>query len=229
MVERVLGKDEVVGSIPTNGSNPARANGILLRLYLSLVPVFPRAYMKQLSRCLFFFSALGLPVFALTPVATVTSAGPFKLDGHSLNTPGVTTFPLIIGDFVGTLNGAAAVFFADGNVVKLAAKSSIEITGSETGPILVLLSGSLDYQLVPGSSLSVTNLDAERKNINANEQRKQTTPTRAAPAWAANANPDALRMTPHEVDPKFLISAGSIGSPSLAATLLRLPAVSRHF
>jgi hypothetical protein len=185
--------------------------------------------MRQFSRCIFFCSTLGLPALALTPVATVTTAAPFKLDGRTLNTPGVTTFPLIIGDFVATLNGAAAVFFADGNVVKLAARSSIKITGSETSPKLVLLSGSLDYQLVAGSSLSVTNLDAERKNVKANQERKQTAPITAAPAWVANANPDALRITPRGVDPKFLVSAGFIGSPGLAATLLRLPPVSRHF
>lgn len=105
---------------------------------------------------------VGLPALAFSPIGTVASAEPFTLDGHSVTISGVTPVPLAVGDEVDTLAGPAILFFADGSSVKLAAGSRAKLMGSETQPKLVLLAGSLDYKVVLGSNLSVTNLDLER-------------------------------------------------------------------
>jgi hypothetical protein len=105
----------------------------------------------------------GLPVFGMAAVATISSPEPFSLNGRSVTVSGVTEMPLAVGSEVATSNAPAVLFFADGSSVKLAAGSRARLTGSEAQLKLVLLAGSLDYKLVLGSNLSVTNLDLERK------------------------------------------------------------------
>jgi hypothetical protein len=93
----------------------------------------------------------------------VSSPEAFTLDGRSIAVSGISPVPLAVGDEVATSNAPAVLFFADGSSVKLAPASRAKLTGSDTRPKLVLLSGSLDYKVVLGSNLSVTNLDVERK------------------------------------------------------------------
>jgi len=160
--------------------------------------------------CCFVVSVIS--AVASTSVATVTSAVPFKLDGRLIDTPGVTTFPLVVGDVVATRDGATVLFFDDGSVVKIGARSSIRIAGAEMRPKVVLLAGALDYKLVPGSNISVTNLDTERR---------QTTQATTTPV-AADARRTKVR--PATTDPKFFVSAAGVGG-----VLLRLPPVGPHF
>jgi len=108
-------------------------------------------------------AAFSFSAVSPAPIATVTSTEPFTLDGHSVSTPGVTSWPLAVGNEVATSSAPAVLFFHDGSSVKLAADSRAKLTGSETQPKLVLMAGSLDYKVVLGSNLSVTNLDVERK------------------------------------------------------------------
>ncbi len=113
-------------------------------------------------RSTFLFGVIASSVaFAGKPVATITSAVPFALDGHSVNTPGVSSFPVIVGDTVATSHGPAVLVFSDGSALKLGSNSSVRIAGVDAKPKIVLLAGALDYKLVPGSTVSVTNLDSE--------------------------------------------------------------------
>lgn len=107
-------------------------------------------------------SALGVCALAPTPIATVTSIFPFNLDGRSINTPGVTSFPLVLGDSVATSRGPAVLIFIDGSTVKLGVHSKLKIDGLAAKPQLVLVTGTLDYRLVRGSDLAVTHLNGER-------------------------------------------------------------------
>jgi hypothetical protein len=113
------------------------------------------------SSALFLF--LGHVALAFSPVATVTSADPFTLDGRAVSASATTPVPLNFGNEVATSTAPALLFFADGSSVKLAAGSRAKLIGSELQPKIVLLAGSLDYKVVLGSKLSVTNLDLERK------------------------------------------------------------------
>jgi hypothetical protein len=106
---------------------------------------------------------LGLPVFALAPIATITSDEPFLVNGRTVTVSGITSVPLTVGNEVATAASPVVLFFADGSSVKLAASSRAKLTGSDEQPKLVLLAGSLDYKVVLGSNLSVTSLDLERK------------------------------------------------------------------
>jgi len=119
--------------------------------------------MKTIQKAAFLFGVTVFATFAATPIATITSAEPFELDGHSVNTPGVSSFPVVVGDTVATNRGAAVLVFSDGSAMKLGSNSSVRIAGVEAKPKVVLLAGALDYKIVPGSKLSVTNLDSERK------------------------------------------------------------------
>ena len=105
----------------------------------------------------------GLPVAALTPLATVTSAGTFWLNGRAVSVAGIASVTLAVGNEVATANSPAVLFFADGSSVKLGAGSRARLIGSDAQPKVVLLAGSLDYKVVLGSTLSVTNLDQERE------------------------------------------------------------------
>jgi hypothetical protein len=122
--------------------------------------------MKRISKSAFLFGVIVIaPAFGARPIATVTSAEPFALDGHSVNTPGVSSFPVVLGDTVATARGSAVLKFTDGSAMKLGSNSSVRIAGVETKPKIVLLAGALDYKIVPGSGVSVTNLDSEHKAV----------------------------------------------------------------
>jgi hypothetical protein len=70
----------------------------------------------------------------------------------------------VLGDeLTSSQNSAVIVLFKDGSRVKLDAASRAKIAGSEEQPKVVLLSGTLDFKLVPKSNLTVTNLASERK------------------------------------------------------------------
>ncbi len=121
--------------------------------------------MSPFSRSALYFSVI---IFSSTlraaPIATVTSAEPFAIDGHSVTTPGVSSFPVVIGDTVSTRTGPAVVLFSDGSAVKLGTNSSVRIAGAQFKPKVVLLAGALDFSISPGSPVSVTNLSAEHES-----------------------------------------------------------------
>ena len=154
-------------------------------------------------------AAAAVPLSAAT-LATVTSASPFALDGRSINTPGVTSFPLVLGDLLSTASGPAVVLFQDGSKVKLLPNSSVKIAGAAAKPKLVLLSGSLDYKLVPGSSLSVTNLDIERKR-----QQQQPQPAHSAPPQTLSPERAMLAA----LDAPSTVSADSTSASGSAQSL----------
>ena len=116
-----------------------------------------------LFRAAALFGSLSFSILAMAPVATVTSAEPFILDGHTVAVSVITDVPLMLGNEVATSSAPVVLYFAYGSSVKLGAGSRAKLTGSEAQPKLVLLAGSLDYKVVLGSNLSVTSLDLERK------------------------------------------------------------------
>lgn len=168
----------------------------------------------------------GMAAMAATPIATVRTSDAFQLDGHSMNTPGVTAWPLVLGDELTTpQNSPLVVLFRDGSEVKLAAASRAQIVGTEKQPKLVLLSGSLDFKLAPKSNILVTNLKSESAEaassavtsdaVSHNFGGNATLATSAAAALTAST---------------FLIpaSTAALSSAPKAAALVTVPPVSRH-
>ena len=102
------------------------------------------------------FAVFSLASFASAPIATVSSAEPVTLAGHSLSAPGVSSWPLVTGDEITTSTAPATILFRDGSSVALAAKSSALVTGTSLQPKLVLIAGSLNYSLVAGSKVALS-------------------------------------------------------------------------
>lgn len=111
--------------------------------------------MSRTTILLMLLGAFGAASFASTPVATVSSGQPFMLDGHSISAIGIASWPVVVGDEIATSTAPAVVFFNDGSRISLASKSTVKISGTTSQPVLVLLTGSLDYRLVKGSKVSL--------------------------------------------------------------------------
>jgi microcystin-dependent protein len=142
--------------------------------------------------------AFGAKPIATAPrvIATITSAEPFLLDGYIINTPGVTSYPLVVGDTVSTKSGAAVLVFREGSRLKLVVNSSVHITGADSKTKIILLGGALDYKLVAGSVLSVTNLDTEQKLA----AKQAATPAHLNALLASNQQTPATPPTPDTSD-----------------------------
>lgn len=110
------------------------------------------------------FAVFSLASFASAPLATVSSAEPVTLSGHSLSAPGVSSWPLVTGDEITTSTAPATILFRDGSSVALAAKSSALLTGTSTQPKLVLIAGRLNYSLVAGSKVALSRSTADNNN-----------------------------------------------------------------
>lgn len=108
--------------------------------------------------------AFGCASFASLPVANVSSAQGFYLDGHAVAAAGVSSWPLVSGDDLTTTAAAATMFFPDGSRVKLAPQSRVKITGTAEQPKVILLAGNLNYRLAPGSLLLLTNAGQPANN-----------------------------------------------------------------
>ena len=65
--------------------------------------------MKRFFQTTFACVVLASSAFGAKPLATVTSADPFAINGHAMNAPGVTSFPVILGDTVSTAKGSAVL------------------------------------------------------------------------------------------------------------------------
>jgi hypothetical protein len=113
--------------------------------------------MPTFSRFATLLAVLASSTFAAGPIATVSSSRPFSLDGHAVTMAGITSWPVVDGDELATAKFPAVLYFHDGSSVKLSAASSVRLSGSAEEPKLALTSGSLDYKLVAGSKVVLTN------------------------------------------------------------------------
>ena len=176
--------------------------------------------------------------FAATPVASVSTSESFRLDGRSISVKGVASWPLVVGDELATAAAPAQISFRDGSSVALAAESSAKISGTSAAPIFVLVSGSLDYNLVKNSKVSVTRAEPPAKS------KKGRVAVVAAAASVAAIAPAVVMASANSAASGTLAgqssaaaastastatAAATTGDPELASpSLLRLPPVSQH-
>lgn len=180
---------------------------------------------------------LGSLSFAATPVASVSTSESFRLDGRSVSAKGVASWPLVIGDELATGTAPAQISFRDGSSIALAAESSAKISGTSAAPVFVLVSGSLDYNLVKNSKVSVTRAEPSAKS------KKSKLAVVAAAASAAAITPAVVMAGANSAATGTLAgssgapastastaaAAATTGDPELASpSLLRLPPVSQH-
>jgi hypothetical protein len=158
----------------------------------------------------------------------------FQLDGHTINTPGVTLWPLVLGDeLTSSQNSPVIILFRDGSRVKLDAGARAKIAGSDEQPKVVLLAGTLDFKLVPKSNLNVTNLQSERKKALAARAVAPYGGTSPAAAQTATiestAGFAAVDSFPVLLGSQFLLPSTVATSTGVrAAPLVMEPPVSRH-
>ena len=180
---------------------------------------------------------LGSLSFAATPVASVSTPESFRLDGRSVSAKGVASWPLVVGDELATGAAPAQISFRDGSSIALAAESSARISGTSAAPVFVLVSGSLDYNLVKNSKVSVTRAELPSKS------KKGRVAVVAAAASAAAIAPAVVMAGANSAATGTLAGssgaaasrastatvAATTGDPELASpSLLRLPPVSQH-
>ena len=160
------------------------------------------------------FAALS---FASTPVATVSSSQPFTMAGHAVTSPGISSWPVVVGDEIATADGPAVLNFPDGSSVKLAAGSSARVGGSVAEPKVVLMSGTLDYKLAAGSKLTISN-SALKQHI------KQ--PAVQSGAGAAKRTWTGTLSSPVFWVPASFVAGGGAGAGIANALITGLPPVS---
>lgn len=86
--------------------------------------------------------------WAQSPIATVTSSGPFELRGANV-TPGqgVPFWPGLAGDTIKAGKTPVTVTFPDGSTILLNPRSSAKLGLSGQSPVFQLTSGSASYSL----------------------------------------------------------------------------------
>jgi hypothetical protein len=172
--------------------------------------------------------------FAAPSVATVTRAVPFVLDGHAVSSPGVTSFPLVSGDTISTSNGPAVLLFHDGSTVKLGENSSVKLDTVGPDPKVVLLAGALDYKLVAGSNVKVTNLDTVRKPASAdatpsaNTSRGRVASVLSSPNFIISAGGGAVGVASALLNPFSSGTSAAASATSSGTSIAHIPPVSRH-
>src|ERR1700733_8308016 len=97
----------------------------------------------------------GLGAYASQPIATVSGSSSFELDGGLINTAGVTAWPLMAGDRVVARDSALTIAMKDGSRLILAPNSQLRFESASADPIANLVSGSLQFTLVPSSLVKV--------------------------------------------------------------------------
>ena len=116
--------------------------------------------MKRNLVLIILITAAACIAFARTPVANLSSVQPVTVDGHTLSAPGVSSWPVMVGDDVRTSTAPATMSFQDGSRIQLAPQSQLKLAGSEAAPRVVLVAGNLEYKLAPGSPVSVSKEEA---------------------------------------------------------------------
>ena len=110
-----------------------------------------------MKKSLFIFSlcltSVGI-LSAAQPVATISSGGTFTLRGVSVNTMGVSRWPVMVGDTFESGSSTAVVQFRDGSKVAMSEGSKAVISGSGDQVSFRLVSGSMQVAPVSGTKVA---------------------------------------------------------------------------
>jgi hypothetical protein len=93
--------------------------------------------------------------FAAAPVASVTSSSDFQLRDATVNTAGVSSWPIMAGDTMVAGTGSATIRFIDGTLVTLAPNSRVKVQEKNSDLSLQLVNGSMSFVLADSSALRI--------------------------------------------------------------------------
>jgi hypothetical protein len=97
---------------------------------------------------------------AQTQVGTITSSGPFRLRGATINPgEGVPSWPLLPGDTVRAGDALTIITFTDGSVVSLEPGTDGNIDLSAGTPMFQLANGTVTYSLKTRTSVKLLSGD----------------------------------------------------------------------
>lgn len=86
--------------------------------------------------------ALFACAYAKPPVAHVTGAAPFDLNGEPVKIEGVPSWPLYVGDLVASHNAPVTIVFKNGSKIVLEPNSKLRIEEKDKKIVATVLSGS---------------------------------------------------------------------------------------
>ena len=92
---------------------------------------------------LLFVLPLGMSLSAAGPVASLTSYEPVILDGYPVSVDGVSSWPLVLGDEIGTINGPVTIVLQSGERIQVAPHSKVRLSGNATQPKVEVRNGSI--------------------------------------------------------------------------------------
>lgn len=90
---------------------------------------------------------------AASPIANVSSTGPYKVSGVSIPVAGVSSWPVIAGDELSVGNASVVLTFRDGSRVTLGKNSRATVEGKSQSAVLRLLDGVMAFTLGRGSNV----------------------------------------------------------------------------
>ena len=99
----------------------------------------------------------GVFAFAAAPIGTVSSGGPFQLRGNRVPVAGVPSWPVVVGDEIGTETSAATIQLGDGSVVTLDKSSRAQIEQQGSQVVFRLKSGTMQFKIAPRSTVRIIN------------------------------------------------------------------------
>lgn len=123
-----------------------------------------------MTKLIFAFAASLAVGFCSSPLATVSSEGPFVLNEQTVSARGVQSWPLLTADRIVTAATPALISFHDGSTINLNPNSTLRLSGSDREPVAVLESGALDYNIAKESKLLVSKSPAVSRQASASPE-----------------------------------------------------------
>ena len=107
-----------------------------------------------------FAATLGIAglAFAADSIGTVSSSAPFELSGVAMRADGVSSWPIVAGDEVRSINAPVIIRFQDGSRITISEQSRLVLVRTGSTLSANLMSGQAQFNLTQESSLQVFNL-----------------------------------------------------------------------
>ena len=117
--------------------------------------------MRLLSGCAITILAsvaiTGTMAYAAQPIGTASSSASFSLNGVPMRFEGVSSWPVMSGDEVRSGSSSVTIRFQDGSRMTIGEQSRVKFGENGDSSDVNLTEGSAQYNLVPRSSIRVSN------------------------------------------------------------------------
>jgi len=122
-------------------------------------------------RVLFIGLISAVVAMAASPVATVTSAAPFRISGATAPVDGVPNWPLATGDELVMGKAPGMIRFRDGTQIYVLPNSRLQVGGTPGSPAVRLTRGGVAYRFAKNSSVQISALSTKVSSRDSGEGR----------------------------------------------------------